>query len=147
MSSRPSERATDTRWWPSRTKCSSPMRKTEIGGNDSPRRWASAIRCQRARSRGLVGRKARSNSFVRSTVPTIESSGMRLQPEVVLGHAPERLDDLLEGEDVADVVGLEAQPPPEVREHPRPPRPREVVLRVLGGETGAAHALCRVESP
>ena len=70
-----------------------------------------------------------------------------LEAEVVLGHAPERLDDLLEGEDVADVVGLEAQPPPEVREHPRPPRSREVVLRVLGGETGAAHALCRVGGP
>ena len=71
----------------------------------------------------------------------------RLQPEVVLGHPPERLDDLLERQDVADVVGLEAQAPPEVREHPRPPRPREVVLRVLGGETGAAHDAVTGGSP
>ena len=58
----------------------------------------------------------------------------RPQAEVVLGDEPERLHDLLEGQDVADVVGLEAQPPREVGEHARAPRPREVALRVLGGE-------------
>ena len=63
--------------------------------------------------------------------------GDRLQPEVVLADAPERVDDLLEREDVADVVGLEAQPPREVGQHPRPPRPGEVALCVLGGEAGA----------
>ena len=63
-----------------------------------------------------------------------------LEAEVVLGDAAERLDDLLERQDVADVVGLEAQPPPEVGEHPRSPRAGEVVLRVLGGKTGAHRA-------
>ena len=85
---------------------------------------------------GSWGGSARSKSCVRSTVPTIESSGDGLQPEVELADEAERLDDLVEREDEADVVGLAAQPPREVGEQPRPPRPGEVALRVRGGEAG-----------
>src|SRR3954453_16332840 len=80
MDSWPRARATDTRWGPSRTKKSSPSPKTEIGGSPSPRRMAAAIRSQRPRTRPDVGRKARSNSRVRSTVPTIASMGMLRSP-------------------------------------------------------------------
>src|SRR5919197_1424531 len=51
-----------------------------MGGSDSPRRIAAATRSQRARPRPLVGRNWRSNSRVRSRVPTIESSGMTPRP-------------------------------------------------------------------
>ena len=57
--------AIDTRWWPSLTKCRSPTRYTSIGGIDSPRRWASASRSHRSRTRLEVGRKRRSKSRVR----------------------------------------------------------------------------------
>src|SRR3954453_11982642 len=46
------------------------------------------MRCQRARRRGLVGRKARSKSFVRSTVPTIESRATRSRPRSVSDTRP-----------------------------------------------------------
>ena len=49
--------------------------RREIGGIASPRRWAAAIRSQRERSRGVVGRKPRSKSRARSTVPTIGRAG------------------------------------------------------------------------
>src|SRR3954451_7910849 len=80
MSSRPSDLATDTRWCPSRTKNRSPIWKSEIGGSASPRRWAAAIRSQRERRRAEVGRKPRSKSTARSTVPTIASSGTIWSP-------------------------------------------------------------------
>src|SRR3954454_16170740 len=73
-------RGTLTRWWPSRTKCRSPMRYTEIGGMSLPRRWAFAICSQRGRVRVDVGRKLRSNSRGRPTLPTIESSGIDCRP-------------------------------------------------------------------
>ena len=38
------------------------------------------MRSQRSRSRGVVGRKSRSNSRVRSTVPTIESTSIVCRP-------------------------------------------------------------------
>ena len=47
-----------------------------------PRRCASAIRCQRPRTRPEVGRNSRSNSFVRSTVPTIDSIGIDFSPRL-----------------------------------------------------------------
>src|SRR5436190_13646226 len=80
MSRSPSERATETRWWPSRTKCTSPMRYTEIGGSGSPRRIAAAMRSHRVRTRDVVGRNSRSKPLRRSTVPTIESSGIACIP-------------------------------------------------------------------
>src|SRR5918999_1884463 len=46
----------------------------------SPLRCAVAIRSQRGRTRPEVGRKRRSNSRPRSTVPTIESSGIVSSP-------------------------------------------------------------------
>src|SRR3954447_21834521 len=45
-----------------------------------PRRWAFAIRSQRGRVRLEVGRKLRSKSRERPTVPTIESSGIAWSP-------------------------------------------------------------------
>ena len=63
----------------------------------------------RAGTRCEVGRKRRSNSRPRSTVPTIESSGDQLLTEPPLATAPERLDDLLEREDEVDVARLAAQ--------------------------------------
>src|SRR3954470_11541785 len=45
-----------------------------------PLLWALAIRSQRGRVRLLVGRKLRSNSRVRPTLPTIESSGIDCRP-------------------------------------------------------------------
>src|SRR5918997_6708915 len=80
MSARPCDLATDTRWCPSRTKYSSPTWYSDTGGSASPRRWAAAIRSQRERRRGDVGRKPRSKSAARSTVPTIESSGTTCSP-------------------------------------------------------------------
>ena len=80
MSLWPSARATDTRWWPSFTKCMSPIRYTSIGGIALPLRCARLMRSQRSRTRCEVGRNARSNSRERSTVPTIESSGMVCSP-------------------------------------------------------------------
>lgn len=56
------------------------MRKTEIGGISSPRRSAFAIRSHRGRVRDEVGRKLRSKSRSRPTVPTIESRGMEFRP-------------------------------------------------------------------
>src|SRR5918992_5457531 len=47
---------------------------------DWPLRWAVAMRSQRGRTRPVVGRKRRSNSRPRSTVPTIESSGIVWSP-------------------------------------------------------------------
>src|SRR3954447_3427319 len=83
-----SARATETRWWPSRTKWRSPMRKTSIGGIASPRLRASAMRSQRPRVPG-EGRKSRSTSpRRRSTVPTIESSGMTCSPRSTREVAP-----------------------------------------------------------
>src|SRR4051812_29845476 len=51
-----------------------------MGGIALPLRVASAIRSQRGRTRPDVGRKERSNSRARSTVPTIESSGIVWRP-------------------------------------------------------------------
>ena len=100
---------------PSRTKYRSPTRYSEIGGSDSPRRWAAAIRSQRLRSRGDVGRKPRSKSAARSTVPTIASSGTIFRPRSSRPNA-RRVDDLLEREDQPDVVGLAPQPAADVGE-------------------------------
>ena len=82
------------------------------------------------------GRRGRS-PCVRSTVPTIESSAIVCSPRSCSATRPSASIDLLEREDVADVVGLEAQPPREVGQHPRAPRPGEVALCVLGWEAGA----------
>jgi hypothetical protein len=62
----------------------------------------------------------------------------RLQPQLDLADQAERVDDLVEREDQADVVGLPAQPPAQLREELRSAGAREVVLRVRGRETGAA---------
>ena len=132
MSLRPSDLATETRWWPSRTKYRSPTRYSEIGGSASPRRWAAAIRSQRERSRGDVGRKPRSKSAARSTVPTIDSERDDLQPEVLAADHAQRVDDLLEREDEPDVVGLAPQPAGDVGEQPRAPGAGEVSLGVGG---------------
>src|SRR3954453_1209012 len=51
-----------------------------MGGMSLPRLWASAIRSHRGRVRLLVGRKLRSNSRVRPTLPTIESSRIDWRP-------------------------------------------------------------------
>ena len=77
IASAPRARATDTRWWPSRTAYESPTRTTEIGGSTAPRYSATHSRCQRERAPG-AGRKSPSNSFTRlgSTVPAIASSGI-----------------------------------------------------------------------
>src|SRR4051794_36664107 len=80
MSARPSDLATDTRWWPSRTKYRSPILYSDTGGSASPRRCAALMRSQRLRSRAEVGRSPRSKSTVRSTLPTIFSSGTTCSP-------------------------------------------------------------------
>src|SRR5215210_8372037 len=102
MSSRPSDRATGTRWWQPRA-----------GGAER------AVELLRA---------------VDGADDRVERDA--LEAAVVLRDPAQRLDDLLEREDVADVAGLEAQAAPEVGQHPGPPRAGEVVLRVLGGEAG-----------
>src|ERR671917_564658 len=97
MSSRPSDFATETRWWPSRTKCSSPTRYTEIGGEDSPPPRAAAVEVARPVDRAD---------------DRVERD--RLEPERDLAGHAERLDDLVERQDQRDVVGLAPQPPAEV---------------------------------
>src|SRR5262245_21773627 len=72
--------AIDTRWWPSWTKYISPIWYTSIGGSDSPRRWASASRSHRSRTRPVVGRNRRSKSRLLSTVPTMDSSRIVCRP-------------------------------------------------------------------
>ena len=62
-----------------------------------------------------------------------------LQAEVRLARPAKGLDDLLEGEDQPDVVGLAPQPPGDLAEQPGATCPREVGLRVGTGEA-AAHA-------
>ena len=137
MSSRPCDLATDTRWCPSRTKYSSPTLNSETGGIASPRRWAAAIRSQRERRRCEVGRKPRSKSAARSTVPDDVGELDDLQAAIDLARAPERVDDLLEGQDHGHVVRLAAQAAGDVGQQPRPPGAAEVVLCVLRGGAGA----------
>jgi len=60
----------------------------------------------------------------------------RLQPDVALLDAPERGDDLLEGQDRVDVAGAASQPPAERRHDLPATRALEVVLRVLGRKAG-----------
>ena len=71
-----------------------------------PRRWALAIRSQRVRVRPLTGRNSRSKSRLRPTVPDDRVERDRLQAQRLLADAPERLDDLVEGQDQVDVAGL-----------------------------------------
>ena len=77
--------ATETRWWPSRTKYSSPMRKTSIGGRPSPSRSTRLSRSQRCRDTRDRGRNHRSKSAARLTLPTIASSGITCSPS---GRSP-----------------------------------------------------------
>ena len=60
------------------------------GGIDSPRRTVAAMCSQRDRTRPDVGRKLRSKSRPRSTVPTIASSATTSQSDPALGHEAER---------------------------------------------------------
>ena len=110
------------------------MRSRSTGGIDSPRRIAAAMRSQRERTRPEVGRKLRSNSRARSTVPTISSSGTTwLRP--ALADEAERRDHLLVGQDLAHVVGLAAQPGRHPGHGGATPRAQEVVLRVDAGHS------------
>ena len=108
MSLSPSARATETRWWPSWTKCRSPIRKTSIGGIASPRLRASAIRSQRPRvfGRGAEGAVEVAAAAVDGADDRVERDHL-LAERVPAGRA-ERGDDLLERQHVRDVVGLEA---------------------------------------
>ena len=122
MSVRPSERATETRWWPSRTKYRPEISYTEIGGSDSPRRDAAAIRSQRMRERVVSGPEA-----AVEVLRAVDRADDRvelddLQAALALARAAERLHDLLEGQDQRDVVGLAPQPATEVRQDVRTPR-------------------------
>src|SRR3954462_3933303 len=111
MSGRPSDLATDTRWCPSRTKYRSPILNSETGGIDSPRRCAAAMRSQRLRRRGEGGGEAGAEATGGAAEePAAEVDGAtaraddrlqrhHLEPQVVLANAPERLHDLLEGQD------------------------------------------------
>src|SRR4051794_21814429 len=158
--SRPSARATDTRWWPSRTKCTSPTRYTEIGGSGSPRRAAFAMRSQRGRTRGVGGRDWRAEApgappagrprvgagalvfqaAVRAAVDRPEDRVEldRLQADVALLDAAERVDDLAERQDDVDVARVAAEPPRELRHHLAAPGALEVVLGVCPREAGIA---------
>ena len=60
----------------------------------------------------------------------------RLQPEPPLAALAERLDDLVEGQDDVDVVGLAAQALGEIGEPVAAARAAEVGVRVLVGEPG-----------
>ena len=93
---------------------------------------------QRDRTLPEVGRNLRSNSRPRSTVPTIASSDTTAGPRRSLADEPERVDDLLVGQDHADVVGLSAQASGELGQRGPPPCAQEVVLRVDAGHPGRA---------
>ena len=135
--SRPSDLATDTRWWPSRTKYRSPTLNSETGGSASPRRWAALIRSQRERRRAEVGRSPRSKSTRPVDAADDRLERHHLQAEVVLAGPAERLHDLLEREHERDVVGLAAQAAADVREQARPAGAGEVGLSVGAGEPRA----------
>ena len=74
------------------------------------------MRSQRVRTRPEVGRKRRSNSRPRSTVPTIESSGIVCWPRRRSPRRPRAFNDLLEGQDHVHVARLAAQACGELRE-------------------------------
>ena len=136
----PSARATDTRWWPSWTKCSSPIRYTSIGGIVWPRRRAVAIRSQRQRTPGEVGRNLRSNSPCRrATVPTMLSSRISRMPMSRSLRRAQRGDHLLERQHHRHVVGLEPQARRDLRICAAPALAREIGLRVLLWESGVLH--------
>ena len=111
MSFSPSARATETRWWPSRTKCRSPIRKTSIGGIASPRLRASAIRSQRPRVLGGGAEVA-----VELAAPAVDGADDRVERDHLLADvdarlvAPSAATTSSNGQHVRDVVGLEAQP-------------------------------------
>ena len=71
----------------------------------------------------------------------------RLEPEPALAAAPERLDDLVEGKDQVDVVGLAAKPRREAGELVAAPCAAEVGLRVLGGKAGVHRRRVRCDDP
>ena len=77
----------------------------------SPRRGGWPRRCAPSARAGAayVGRKLRSNSRVAVDGPDDRVELDHLQPELALAATSERLDDLVEGEDDVDVVGLAAQ--------------------------------------
>ena len=101
---------------------------------------ASPPRCSPSASapRPEVGRKRRSKSRARSTVPTIDSSGTTCSADRALADESERLDHLLVGEDHADVVGLPPQPRNQLRGAGTATRAQEIVLRVDAGHPGGA---------
>jgi hypothetical protein len=61
-----------------------------------------------------------------------------LAPRVALLQAAQRVDDLLEREDVVDLAGLAPQPAAQPRQRQPPARAQEVVLGVGAGQSGAA---------
>ena len=136
MSLWPSARATDTRWWPSFTKCSSPIRYTSIGGMAVPRRWAAAIRSQRVRT--LPGGRAEAAVELAAAVHGSHDRVERdhLLPEPALAAAAERGHHLLEREDHVHVARLAAKAVPQARERTGAARAGEVELRVGVGKSG-----------
>jgi two-component system, OmpR family, sensor histidine kinase KdpD len=72
--------ATETRWWPSLTKCRLPTRNTSIGGITAPSRSATSSSAQRCRSRSETGRNPRRSRAPCPTVPTTVSSRMVRRP-------------------------------------------------------------------
>ena len=137
MSSRPSDLATDTRWWPSRTKYRSPILYSETGGSASPRRWADGDPLPAAAQprRGGAQAAVEVDGAVDAADDRVERHD--LQAEVVLAGPPERLDDLLERQHERDVVGLAPQPAADVGQQARPAGAGEVGLGVGLGEAAA----------
>ena len=120
------------------TKWSSPIRYTSIGGIASPRRRAAAIRSQRPRSAPDAGRNSRSNSSGRrSTVPTIESSGIDCTPRSRSLRRPSAATTSSNGSIIRHVVGLVAEPRDDAGQRAAPPLAAEAALGVLVGESGA----------
>src|SRR4051794_1883899 len=94
------------------------------------------MRSQRVRTREDVGRNSRSKPVRRSTVPTMESSGIARSPSS-RSLTREGGDHLVEGQDDVDVAALAAEEPRQARHGLAPARAQEVVLGVRGGEAGA----------
>ena len=69
-----------------------------------------------------------------------------LQAEPALAAPPERRDDLVEGQDVVDVVGLAAEPAREVGRHLAAASAREVT-RGVGARESGIHRHSRLELP
>src|SRR4051794_32669961 len=105
----PSARATETRWCPSRTKWTSPIRRTSMGGIASPARMAAATRSSAC---GPGPWWAELAVEARLAVDGADDRVQRddLQAEVALADAPECRDDLVEGEDDVDVALADEDP-------------------------------------